>query len=336
MGKAAGVHKDEAVLVTGGTGFIASHLARKLVKQGYRVILLDARPNWHRIADFSDKVEVVRGDLGVWGDVVEAIKEYHVSDVFHAAARLSIEAERRLGAAYSSNVEGTFNLLEACRLMGVRRVVFLSSLAVFGANTPFPFHEKSYRDPWSFYGVSKAFGEMLGMYYHYRHGMDFRCARFAVVIGPGRRGAGATVTFSTLVEKMVLNHSAIVDVPEGTLLPILYVDDAVDFLLSLWRAEGLRQRIFIAGGVLISIQDLIAEVKRHVPDAQVKFEVDPEAERVSQSWTLLTMMLVQKGQEKLYREIKEIGWKLKYDTVQDIVAHFVKEVLSHREIYSAF
>jgi len=278
MQKPAGAHGKEAVLVTGGTGFIASHLARRLVQQGHRVVLLDARPNRHRIADFSDKVEVVRGDIGVWGDVVEAIRDYHVSDVFHTAARLSIEAERSLGRAYSSNVEGTFNLLETSRLMGVKRVVFISSLAVFGANTPFPFHEKSYRDPWSFYGVSKAFGELLGMYYHYRHGLDFRCARFAVVIGPGRRGAGATVTFSTLVEKLALDQSAIVDVPEGTLLPILYVDDAVDFLISLWRAEGLRQRIFIAGGIPISIQDLIAEVKRHAPNAQVKFEVDPEAD----------------------------------------------------------
>ncbi|MFX1563200.1 MAG: NAD-dependent epimerase/dehydratase family protein [Promethearchaeota archaeon] len=326
----------EKILITGGTGFIGSHLARQLTQLGHQIVLFDIQPNHHRIDDFKDKVEVVKGDVAKRRDLEETIRTHKIKHIFHTAASLSVNAERDISSAYSGNIDGTYNILEACHTMQIQKVVFLSSLAVFGANTPFPFHEKSYRDPGSFYGVSKAFGEMLGQYYHLRHNLDFRCVRFAVIIGPGRRGAGATVTFSSLIEKIALGKPAVVDVPESTLLPITYVDDSVGFLIALWQADKFQRRPFIVGGVPATVTDLIAEMKKHMDKVDVRFEIDSEAERVATTWSFLTTLLIQQGQEELYRDIKEVGWKLKYNTTQDIVKRFVEDVQSHKEIYSAF
>ena len=328
--------KDEAILITGGTGFIGSHLAKHLVTEGYPVVLFEAKPNLARISEFADKITLVEGDVTNWSDVMCALTEHEIKHIFHMAARLSVESERNPGTAYACNVTGTYNVLEAARIMQVKRFVFLSSLAVFGANTPFPFQETSYRDPGSFYGVSKAFGEMLGSYYHLRHNFDFRGVRFAVAIGPGRRGAGATVTYSSFIEHLALGRPGLIDVPDTTILPVIYIADVVSFLIALWKASKLTQRIFIAGGVPISIQDLIEEAKTHIPKAKVKFELDPDAARVAQTWSFLTMLLVQQKQETLYREIEQLGWKLRYNSVTEIVKHFIDYVQSRREIFSRF
>ncbi|MFW9984022.1 MAG: NAD-dependent epimerase/dehydratase family protein [Candidatus Odinarchaeota archaeon] len=328
--------KNDPILITGGTGFIGSHLTQRLVSEGYQVILLDAKPNLARISEIADKVTVVEGDVGVWSDVVRALKKYKIRHVFHTAARLSVEAERQIGSAYSCNIAGTFNVLEASRIMQVQRLVFLSSLAVFGAQTQFPFHETSYRDPGSFYGVSKAFGEMLGSYYYTRHGFDFRGVRFAVVIGPGRRGAGATVTYSSFIENVALGKTGVIDIPKSSILPITYIEDAADFLVALWKAPKLTKRVYITGGVPIPIQDLIAEVENVIPGAKVKFKPDPHAERVAQTWSFLTTLLVQQGQENLYRDIEEVGWSLRYNSVSEIVKHFIEYVQARKEIFSVF
>jgi nucleoside-diphosphate-sugar epimerase len=327
---------SEPVLVTGGTGFIGSHLTKRLVLEGYRVVLYEARPNLARIQEFENQVTLVKGDVADLDNITTTLKEHDIKHIFHTAAALSVEAEQECDKAYACNVSGTYNILEAARAQKVQRLIFLSSLAVFGANTPFPFHETSYRDPGSFYGVSKAFGEMLGNYYHLRHGFDFRGVRFAVVIGPGRRGAGATVTYSSFIENVALGKLGVLDIPETTILPIIYVEDAADFLMALWKAPRLSRRIYIAGGVPIPIKDLITEVKIHIPDAQVKFEPDPDVERVAQTWSFLTTLLVQQGKETLYRHIEDLDWKLQFDSVSDITKHFINIVQQQKEIYSTF
>jgi len=328
--------QSSSILITGGTGFIGSHLARKLVAMNHRVVLFDLYPNTRSITDIKERVEVVKGDVADQMAIAETIGRFDVDTVFHAAAMLSVAAATDLKNAYQVNIEGTFNLLEACREAEVKKVIFLSSLAAFGPNTPFPFHEKSYREPASFYGVGKVCGEVMGTFYHHEYGMDFRCVRLAVVIGPGRRGQGATVSFSKFVEDVILEESGVVMVPDYTVLPIIHVDDATDFLVALWNAPKVSQQVFMSGGVPVPIEGFVEEVKKHVPGGKIRYEVDPEAEQVASTWTLLTTMLINQGQANVYREVEEIGWKLKHDTLEDIAKTFVEEIREHRDIYSSF
>jgi len=325
-----------SVLITGGTGFIGSHLARKLVERNQRVILFDLYPNYNGIKDIEDKVEVVQGSVEDYEALIKVFEKYEVGSIIHTAAMLSVAAATELRTAYTVNIEGTFNLLEACRSKGVSKIVFVSSLSVFGPNTPFPFHEKSYREPASFYGTSKVAGEVLGTFYHHTHGIDFRCVRLAVVIGPGRRGEGATVSFSKFVEEVVLGKQGVILVPDYTILPIIHVNDVANLIVSLWNADSVSQRIFMSGGVPVAISDFRDEVVKLVPDADIVFHEDETVESVAQTWTLLTTMLVQQGQETVYREIKEIGWKLELDSVQKLAKKFVDEVSENKDMYSSY
>ncbi len=326
----------DSVLITGGTGFIGSHLARKLVQQNQRVILFDLYPNYNGIKDIEDKVEVVKGSVSDYDSLANTIEKFEVDSVIHTAAMLSVAAATGLRTAYSVNIEGTFNLLEACRSHDVKKVIFVSSLAAFGPNTPFPFHEKSYREPASFYGASKVAGEVLGTFYHHTHDIDFRCVRLAVVIGPGRRGQGATVSFSKFVEEVVLGEQGVILVPDYTILPIIHVNDAADLIVALWGADSVERRIFMSGGVPIAISDFRDEVVKLVPEANIVFQEDETVESVAQTWTLLTTMLVQQGQETVFREIEEIGWKLEHDSVQKLAEKFVNEVSENKDIYSSY
>jgi nucleoside-diphosphate-sugar epimerase len=326
----------KSVLITGGTGFIGAHLARKLIREGHDVVLFDLYPNPNGIEDIKDRVKIVEGDVTDYNALAETIDRFNVGSVIHTAAMLSVAAATELRTAYNVNIDGTFNILEACRIAGIDKVVFLSSLAAFGPNSPFPFHEATYREPASFYGVSKVCGEVLGTFYHHTHGLDFRCVRLAVVIGPGRRGKGATVSFSKFVEEVVLEKPGVILVPDYTILPIIHVDDATDLLLALWKADSVDKRIHMSGGVPVAIEDFVSEVKKQVPKADVRYEVDPTVEEVAGTWTLLTTMLVQQGQEKVYREIEEIGWNLMIDDVEKLAAHFVKEIKDNREMYSSY
>lgn len=328
--------QSKAVLITGGTGFIGSHLARKLVSDGANVVLFDIQPNEQRVKDILDQVKIVKGDVVDYESLVAVIKEHDVGSVIHTAAMLSVAAAEEIRTAYNVNIEGTFNLLEACRTNGVKRFVFVSSLSAFGPNTPFPFHEKSYREPASFYGASKVCGEVLGTFYSLTHDMDFRCVRLAVVIGPGRRGQGATVSFSKFVEDVVLDRPGVILVPDYTILPIIHVDDVSNLLFSLWKADTVSDRILMSGGVPIPIQDFVDEVKKLVPEAKISFKTDPTVEEVAGTWTLLTTMLVNQGQETVYRVIDEIGWKLEIDSVTKLATKFVEDVKENSDIYSGY
>ncbi|MFW9890505.1 MAG: NAD-dependent epimerase/dehydratase family protein, partial [Candidatus Thorarchaeota archaeon] len=332
----ASMSHDKSVLITGGTGFIGSHLARKLVREGQEVILFDLYPNPRAILDIKDQVRVIEGDVADYNAIVDAIDEYNIGSVIHTAAMLSVAAATELRTAYNVNIDGTFNILEACRVKGVDKVVFISSLAAFGPKSPFPFHETTYREPASFYGVSKVCGEVLGTFYHHTHGLDFRCVRLAVVIGPGRRGKGATVSFSKFVEDVVLQKPGIILVPDYTVLPIIHVEDATNLLLALWKADSVDKRILMSGGVPIAIEEFVSQVKYLVPDADVRYQEDSMVEEVAETWTLLTTMLVQQGQEKVYREIEDIGWNLTIDDVEKIAAHFVDEVKNNRDMYASY
>src|SRR5216684_3044310 len=120
-------------LITGGTGFIGAHLAKRLLGAGDRVVLFDARPDAQAIQDIERDVTLVRGDVTLLTDLLRAVKMHRVDRIAHLAYILGPENEANPPLAIQVNGVGTNNVFEAVRLEGLQRVTWTSSVAVYGS-----------------------------------------------------------------------------------------------------------------------------------------------------------------------------------------------------------
>jgi nucleoside-diphosphate-sugar epimerase len=147
------------ILITGGCGFLGVHLARQLLKHKYEVTVLDLAELDAK--DLIGKVKVVKCDVRNKEKVEEAIKDYDY--VVHAAAALPILREKKI--IFDVNINGTKNVLEASLKNKVKRLVFISSTAVYGIPRHLPEAETNPLDPIGYYGESKVAGEKLCLEY---------------------------------------------------------------------------------------------------------------------------------------------------------------------------
>ena len=320
------------ILITGGTGFIGSSLARKLVDEDVEVTLFDMSPDKKRVSDILNRVSIVSGDVSDQNDLEKLFRERNYDVIVHTAAILSLKAEENRLLAFRVNIEGMFNILEFSRRFDIKRVVYLSSMSVFGPNSPMPYGEYSYRDPISFYGVSKVWGEILGRYYSFTYDVDFKCVRLPTVFGPGRRGAGATVSFSKLVEDVVLRRRGIVELPESTMNPVIYIDDVVEIIYKLIFSKKVSREVYNTGGVILSMKMIIEYLRKKFPDMEIIFDVDKDTEKMVMMWNIMSHVAKENELDKLYREYKDIGWRLRYDTYEKILDKYVEDTERLRSI----
>ncbi len=228
------------------------------------------------------------------------------------------------------NAEGTLNVLEACRIFDVKKVVFTSSHSVYGPRS-YPFSEFSYRDPTTFYGATKACSEILGSYYSYTYGIDFRAVRFPILIGPFRRGMGASVAFSSLIDDAFLRGTSTIPLPQEAKLPVLYVKDAAELIFRLYSKDRVSKPIFNAGGVVLSIKDIVNAVKRLIPEFKPQFKIDEESREIARQWTIMTEMVEKAGIIDKYSKIDELGWEIKWKSVDEIVEDHLKTLAEVKE-----
>ncbi|AKG92318.1 Nucleoside-diphosphate-sugar epimerase [Geoglobus ahangari] len=312
-----------AVLITGGTGFLGSFLARELCDRGERPILMDLRLDLTRLRGYEDRVDLVEGNVTSWADLAEVFKTHEIDAVVHTAADLSLRAERSRIESFRTNVEATLNVLELSRMFDVDRVVFTSSLSVFGLRS-MPVSETSFRDPATFYGVTKACSEIVGSYYASSHGLDFSAVRFPIITGPYRRGEGASVTISSLIDSAVLEGKGVVRLPLETRIPLLYVRDAARLLRLLISHNGKLRDIYIVGGVVVSVGELVSSLKRVVPDAIVENEVDDASMRIAGEWAALTELALRERMVERFGRIEDVGWQIEFDSAEKMVKDHVE------------
>lgn len=173
------------VLVTGGAGFIGSHLVDELVTRGEKVRVIDnfATGKMDNIKHLKDNIELIRGDIRNKKDLSKALKGVKI--VFHQAALRSVP--RSLDDPMSSNdvnITGTLNLLIACREFGVKRVVYASSSSVYGDNPLLPKQEFQAPSPVSPYAVSKLAAEHYCQVFRKVFGLETVSLRYFNVFGP--------------------------------------------------------------------------------------------------------------------------------------------------------
>lgn len=198
-------------LVTGGAGFIGSHVCEQLLARGHSVWAFDdlndfydpklKQRNLRDIQSLAKPFEFIHGDLSDRVSLDGLFSYAKFDQVIHLAARAGVRPSLAEPALYQRvNVEGTVNLLEAARLHAVKKIIIASSSSVYGVNSKVPFAES---DPIfnaiSPYAASKLACEALGHVYHHIYGIDVVMLRFFTVYGPRQRPDLAIHKFATLI-----------------------------------------------------------------------------------------------------------------------------------------
>lgn len=174
-------------LVTGGAGFIGSHIVKELVRQGQKVTVLDdlSGGKLENLVSVQNKITFMKGDICEFSTVLKACHETHF--VLHLAALISVaESMAKPQETARINVQGTVNVLEAARQCGVKRVVFSSSAAVYGTRPELPYKETTPIDCQSPYAWSKQAGAELCQLYTKAYGLEAVALRYFNVFGPGQ------------------------------------------------------------------------------------------------------------------------------------------------------
>jgi len=182
------------VLVTGGAGFIGSHVVERLLVRGDSVTVVDDFNEFYdpflkrrNIRDFADRIKLIEADI--CSDLRGVFAAQAFDTIIHLAARAGVRPSLAQPELYTRvNIVGTQNLLELSREFGVKKFVFGSSSSVYGVNQKVPFNEEDpIFKPISPYAATKLAGEALCHVYHHLYGLDIVCLRFFTVYGPRQR-----------------------------------------------------------------------------------------------------------------------------------------------------
>ncbi len=242
------------ILVTGGAGFIGSHLVQRLVADGASVTVLDDFNDFYdpaikraNLAAAGDQVRLVEGNICDPDTIARAFSGPTFDTVIHLAARAGVRPSREQPALYlHTNIDGTFHLLEAMRGAGVKQLIFASSSSVYGLNKKLPFSESDRIDQTiSPYAATKLAGEQLCSTYANLYDIRTVCLRFFTVYGPRQRPDLAISKFTRLIHegKPIPKYG---DGSSGR--DYTYVEDIVAGIIAACGYEGPIFDVFNLGG----------------------------------------------------------------------------------------
>lgn len=320
-----------SILITGGTGFIGAHIARLKLKEGEKdIAVFDINPSLKLLDDIADKVSLIKGDLGNFSHVLNAVKGCKPKTIFHVGGMLSVPSDADPAASFRSNAMGTFHVLESAKLLDVPQVIFTSTLATYGLDLEegIPVNDYSLQRPQLFYGATKVFGELLGQFYRRKYGLDFRGVRLPSIVGPGVKTPGVVQYTSWMIEESLKGNPYTVYVLPETRTPVMYFKDAALSVIKLANAprENIRMVNYLVAGVkpVANAQELADIVKARIPGARIDFKPDMELQRILNK-------LLHPVDDSVAQN--EWGWQAEYDQAK-IVDDFMAEMKNNPERYA--
>lgn len=316
------------VLITGGTGFIGAEVVRLLLDRGeQRPVVFHVSANTQRLGDVLDRVELVRGNLGNFNHVLDVVKKVRPSVIYHLGATLSVPSEADPSSAVYTNAMGTFYMLEAARLFDVPQVLFSSSVGTYGYDiTGDVIDDTTLQRPGLIYGVTKVFGEHLGLFYKRRYNLDYRCIRYPSIIGPGVKTPGAVQYTSWVIEECAKGKPFTIWAEPETRFPVLYFKDAARAIVQLAHAplSSIKTVNYLIVGTNPSAAELADMVRARIPDAQIDFQP-------SELMQPLLDRLTMRYDDSRARE--EWGFQPHY-TQDQMVDDFLQEMKLHPQRYA--
>jgi len=297
-----------AVLVTGALGQIGSELVPALrARHGAdRVIASDIRmPNATAGAAAGPFAHI---DCTRPGQIQEVVRRYGVGTIYHLAAMLSAVAEEKPQAAWALNMGSLYDVLEIARQYDCA-VFFPSSIGAFGPATPRDgTPQDTVQRPTTMYGVTKVSGELLCDYYAHRFGVDVRGLRLPGLISYVAPPGGGTTDYAVEIfyQAIRYRHYTCFLRPD-TSLEMMYMPDALAAILQVMDADPGRlkhRNAFNVTAMNFTPERLAAEIRRHIPDFRIDYDVDPIRQAIADSWP-------RSIDDRAARS--EWGWAPKYD-----------------------
>ncbi len=289
------------IFITGATGFIGSHLARRLIQEGYDVAVMKrATSDCSRIRDLADSITTCDVDLRNSGEVTESVAEYNPDAILHLVTYYVVEhTPHEIGVMLDTNVKGTVNLLEAAKESGITAFINTSTCAVY-EDIGRKLAENDNIRPQNLYALSKLLAEEACSFYADNYGVNTVTLRLFPPYGP----ADNERRLIPYVTRCLLNGESPNLTTGKQKWDFVYVDDIVDAFLAALRAFPTQQahEIFNIGtGNAVSIFDVVTKIKEITgADTELKWGAVPH--RKNEVW-------LNSAEGKKSSEI--LGWQAK-------------------------
>lgn len=297
------------ILVTGALGQIGTELVMYLRKNyGVDNVIASSRSRKvgaERIIE-SGPFEIV--DVTNAQQIADVVKKYKVDTIINLAAVLSAVGEKNPTLTWEINMGGLFNVLEVARETGAS-VFTPSSIAAFGPSTPADnTPQDTIQRPTTMYGVTKVSGEILCDYYYLKYGVDTRGVRFPGLISYEALPGGGTTDYAVHIYYDAIQKGKYTSfIGEGTRMDMMYMPDAIDAIVELAEADPsklIHRNAFNVTAMSFAPEDIYAEIKKHIPDFVMDYDVDPVRQSIAESWP-------NSLDDSAARQ--EWGWNPKYD-----------------------
>ncbi len=275
------------ILVTGALGQIGTELITALHKiyGTENVIATDIREPDDRfpIQGPFEILDVMDGEK-----MLEVARRHRVDTIIHLAALLSATAEQKPLIAWDLNMNGLLNALEVARELNLKFFA-PSSIGAFGPNTPrVNTPQDTIQRPTSIYGITKVAGELLADYYYHKYGVDTRGLRFPGLISHVAPPGGGTTDYAVEIYYGAVREKKYTSfIAEGTYLDMMYMDDAIQAIIQLMEADPARlvhRNAFNVSAMSVAPETIAAEIRKHIPEFRLDYDVDPVRQRIAESW----------------------------------------------------
>ena len=280
------------VVITGGCGFLGSRLAAELLRRDDidELVLFDNSPATLPLPE-DRRLKPATGDIAD-RETLRAVITPGTGSVFHLAAVVSGQAEADTDLGYRVNLDGTRAVLDACRALGTcPRVIFASSLAVYGGELPPAVGDETPLTPQTSYGTQKAIGELLVNDYSRKGFVDGRAVRLAtVVVRPGRPNRAASTFASSMIREPLAGREALCPVSPDTVMALASPRRIVAGLVQAHDLPGAAfgaSRSLQLPGFSVAVGEIAAAVGRAggvAAYARIRWEPDPQIQQIISGW----------------------------------------------------
>ena len=267
-----------AVFITGGYGHIASWTAYLLAKEGERVIIFDTNPVApDYLSEVSKNISFIRGDVMDFLGLTGIFRQYkhEIDGIIHTVALMGEFVPINPHRNVMLNIGGLLNILELARMFDIKKVLYTSTGAVYGAAAGTVSEDKNPPNPADLYGATKVSCEYLGSQYENTFGLDFRIARIYFVYGPGKFPSRFIKLYKVAFGALEGLKGLRLEKGADQKLDFTYVEDVAGGVVLLYKATDLKHKIFnIATGVANSLGK-VAELAQEYTQFPVDVEIGP-------------------------------------------------------------